>query len=309
MSDLKHYSVLLNESISLLEVEDGKTYLDCTVGGGGHSSEILKRIPHGFLYGFDQDEFAVEKATKRLEEIGQNFKIYKDNFTNLANYFENESLDGIIYDLGVSSFQFDLPERGFSYRFDGPLDMRMNQDSVLTAADIVNTYSESDLIKIFHHYGEEKYASSIAKRIIRKRAEKKIETTFELVDIIKASMPAKELRKPGHPAKQVFQALRIEVNHELEYLEKSLQAALNALKVEGVLVVITFHSLEDRIVKQSFKKVSTLNLPKGIPFVPDGYEVKYELINSKIILPSDEELKENNRSHSAKLRAIKRIKA
>ena len=184
----------------------------------------------------------------------------------------------------------------------------MNQDSVLTAADIVNTYSESDLIKIFHHYGEEKYASSIAKRIIRKRAEKKIETTFELVDIIKASMPAKELRKPGHPAKQVFQALRIEVNHELEYLEKSLQAALNALKVEGVLVVITFHSLEDRIVKQLFKKVSTLNLPKGIPFVPDGYEVKYELINSKIILPSDEELKENNRSHSAKLRAIKRIK-
>lgn len=307
MNNLNHYSVLLNESINLLNVEDGKIYLDCTVGGGGHSSEILRRIPHGFLYGFDQDAFAITKATNRLNEIGNNFKIYQDNFVNLGNYFNEYTLDGIIYDLGVSSFQFDLPERGFSYRFDGPLDMRMNQDGLLTASDIVNTYSESELTRIFHQYGEEKYASSIARRIVKERSTKRIETTFELVEIVKASMPAKELRKPGHPAKQVFQALRIEVNHELDYLEKSLQDALKALKVNGTLVVITFHSLEDRIVKQLFKKMTTLDLPKGIPFIPEGYQVKYELVNSKIILPSEGELQENNRSHSAKLRAIRRI--
>lgn len=308
MSELKHYSVLLSESINLLQVEDGKIYLDCTVGGGGHSSEILKRIPNGFLYGFDQDSYAIEKASSRLNLIGNNYKIYQDNFVNLSKYFEEESLDGIIYDLGVSSFQFDLPERGFSYRFDGPLDMRMDQQGLLTATDVVNNYSESELIRIFRQYGEEKYANSIAKRIVRARETQKIETTFQLVDIIKASMPAKELRKPGHPAKQVFQALRIEVNHELTYLEKSLEDALKALKVGGILVVITFHSLEDRIVKQLFKKMTTLDLPKGIPFIPEGYDVNYEIINSKIILPSEEELRENNRSHSAKLRAIQRIK-
>lgn len=308
MAELKHYSVLLKESIENLNVRDGLAYLDCTVGGGGHSSHILEKIPNGYLYGFDQDQFAIEKATKRLKLIGDNFKIYEDNFVNIDKYFNEYSLDGIIYDLGVSSFQFDIPERGFSYRFDGPLDMRMNQNEVLTACDIVNTYPEAELIRIFHQYGEEKYANNIARKIVKVRNDKKIATTFELVDIIKSSLPSKELRKPGHPAKQVFQALRIEVNHELEYLEKSLNDALRCLKVGGRLVVITFHSLEDRIVKQTFKKATTIDLPKGLPFIPKGYEVSYKLVNSKIILPSEEELQENNRSHSAKLRVIERIK-
>lgn len=308
MTELKHYSVLLNESIEYLNIKKDGKYLDCTVGGGGHSSLILSKIPLGFLYGFDQDSFAISKSSTRLKEIGNNFTIYQDNFVNINKYFEEKSLDGIIYDLGVSSFQFDIPERGFSYRFDGPLDMRMNQDDILTAETIVNTYSENELIRIFYQYGEEKYASSIAKKIIKHRQVKPITSTFELVDIIKSSLPARELRKPGHPAKQVFQALRIEVNHELEYLERSLNDALNCLNIGGRLVVITFHSLEDRIVKQTFKKATSLDLPKGIPFIPEGYEVNYKLVNSKIILPSDEELLENSRSHSAKLRVIERIK-
>lgn len=306
--NLSHFSVLIKESIEMLDVVPNGNYLDCTVGGGGHSSEILKQLNTGHLYGFDQDDFAINKATNRLNQISPNFTIYKDNFVNLDKYFEENSLDGIIYDLGVSSFQFDLPERGFSYRFDGPLDMRMDESATFNAYDIVNNYSESQLTKIFYQYGEEKYSSSIARRICKVRNEKPIETTFELVEIIKSALPSKELRKPGHPAKQVFQALRIEVNHELDYLEKSLKAALKALKVNGKLVVITFHSLEDRIVKNIFKEVTTLDLPKGLPFIPEGYEIKYHLINNKIILPSKEELEVNNRSHSAKLRGIEKIK-
>ena len=305
---LKHYSVLLNESIDMLEVKEDGSYLDCTLGGGGHSSVILSSLKNGHLYCFDQDDLAIEKASARLNQISSNYTIYKDNFVNIDKYFEESSLDGIIYDLGVSSFQFDLPERGFSYRFDGPLDMRMNQDDTLTAYDIVNTYSEKDLTSIFYMYGEEKFSSSIAKRIVKERVNKPIETTFELVEIIKQSKPAKELRKTGHPAKQVFQALRIEVNHELDYLKDSLTKALKCLKVGGRIVVITFHSLEDRIVKQIFKDVTTLKLPKGLPFVPEGYSIDYELINNKVILPTDKELEENNRSHSAKLRGIKKIK-
>ena len=305
---LKHYSVLLNESIDMLEVKEDGSYLDCTLGGGGHSSVILSSLKNGHLYCFDQDDLAIEKASARLNQISSNYTIYKDNFVNIDKYFEESSLDGIIYDLGVSSFQFDLPERGFSYRFDGPLDMRMNQDDTLTAYDIVNTYSEKDLTSIFYMYGEEKFSSSIAKRIVKERVNKPIETTFELVEIIKQSKPAKELRKAGHPAKQVFQALRIEVNHELDYLKDSLTKALKCLKVGGRIVVITFHSLEDRIVKQIFKDVTTLKLPKGLPFVPEGYSIDYELINNKVILPTDKELEENNRSHSAKLRGIKKIK-
>ena len=305
---LKHYSVLLNESIDMLEVKEDGSYLDCTLGGGGHSSVILSSLKNGHLYCFDQDDLAIEKASARLNQISSNYTIYKDNFVNIDKYFEESSLDGIIYDLGVSSFQFDLPERGFSYRFDGPLDMRMNQDDTLTAYDIVNTYSEKDLTSIFYMYGEEKFSSSIAKRIVKERTNKPIETTFELVEIIKQSKPAKELRKTGHPAKQVFQALRIEVNHELDYLKDSLTKALKCLKVGGRIVVITFHSLEDRIVKQIFKDVTTLKLPKGLPFVPEGYSIDYELINNKVILPTDKELEENNRSHSAKLRGIKKIK-
>lgn len=308
MDNLKHYSVLLHESIDMLEVKEDGKYLDCTLGGGGHSSEILKKLSSGHLYAFDQDDLAIEKASKRLSDISSNYTVYKDNFVNIDSHFEENSLDGIIYDLGVSSFQFDLAERGFSYRFDGPLDMRMNTSDVLTAYDIVNTYSEKELTNIFYMYGEEKFSSSIAKKIVKERVNKPIETTFELVEIIKQSKPAKELRKAGHPAKQVFQALRIEVNHELDYLKDSLTKALKCLKVGGKIVVITFHSLEDRIVKQIFKDVTTLKLPKGLPFIPEGYSVNYELINNKVILPSEEELVENNRSHSAKLRGIKRIK-
>lgn len=308
MDNLKHYSVLLHESIDMLEVKEDGKYLDCTLGGGGHSSEILKKLFSGHLYAFDQDDLAIEKASKRLSDISSNYTVYKDNFVNIDTHFEENSLDGIIYDLGVSSFQFDLAERGFSYRFDGPLDMRMNTSDVLTAYDIVNTYSEKELTNIFYMYGEEKFSSSIAKKIVKERVNKPIETTFELVEIIKQSKPAKELRKAGHPAKQVFQALRIEVNHELDYLKDSLIKALKCLKVGGKIVVITFHSLEDRIVKQIFKDVTTLKLPKGLPFIPEGYSVNYELINNKVILPSEEELVENNRSHSAKLRGIKRIK-
>lgn len=307
MVELKHYSVLLHESIEMLQIKSDGFYLDCTVGGAGHSAEILKRLTTGYLYGFDQDDYAIERANKRLQQINDSFTIYKDNFAMLGNYFGEKSLDGIIYDLGVSSFQFDIPERGFSYRFDGPLDMRMDALSSLTAYDIVNSYDYSSLVKIFFEYGEEKFSKEIAKKIISHRENKPIETTFQLVDIIKSALPAKVLRKVGHPAKQIFQALRIEVNNELENLKKSLICALKSLKSGGVLVVITFHSLEDRIVKQIFKKYTTYDLPKGLPFIPDEYKLEYELINSKVILPSEGELSENNRSHSAKLRGIRRL--
>ena len=309
--ELKHYSVLLNESIEMLNIKKDCIYVDCTLGGGGHSSLILSKLEKGHLYAFDQDVDAIAIAKPRLEKISNNFTIIKANFVNLKEELLNygiDKVDGIIFDLGVSSFQFDIPERGFSYRFDSPLDMRMDKSSDFSAYDIINTYTVDELSKIFFEYGEEKFSRNIAKKIVDTRKTKPIETTFELVDVIKSALPAAVLRKPGHPAKQVFQALRIEVNHELDYLETSLEAALKALKPEGKLVVITFHSLEDRIVKTMFKEVTTLNLPKGIPFIPEGYEVKFNLINNKIILPSKEELDLNNRSHSAKLRGIKKIK-
>ncbi len=308
--ELKHYSVLLNESIEMLNIKPDGIYVDCTLGGGGHSSEILKRLTSGHLYAFDQDEDAIKLARPRLEAISNNFTIIKSNFVNLKEELSNlnvDHVDGIIFDLGVSSFQFDLPERGFSYRFDAPLDMRMDKDSDFSAYDIVNNYSMNDLVKIFYEYGEEKFSRNIAKKIVERRLVKPIETTFELVDIIKASLPAAVLRKAGHPAKQVFQALRIEVNHELDYLKSVLVDALSILNINGVLAVITFHSLEDRIVKLTFKDKTTLNLPKGIPFIPEGYHLEYELINKNVILPSTSELDENNRSHSAKLRGIRKI--
>lgn len=308
--ELKHYSVLLNESIDMLKIKPDGIYVDCTLGGGGHSSEILKRLTSGHLYAFDQDEDAIKLARPRLEAISNNFTIIKSNFVNLKeelSLLNIEHVDGIIFDLGVSSFQFDLPERGFSYRFDAPLDMRMDKDSDFSAHDIVNNYSLNDLTKIFYEYGEEKFSRNIAKKIVERRAVKPIDTTFELVDIIKSSLPAAVLRKAGHPAKQVFQALRIEVNHELDYLKTVLVDALDLLNSNGVLAVITFHSLEDRIVKLTFKDKTTLKLPKGIPFIPEGYKLEYELINKNVILPSDNELDENNRSHSAKLRGIKKL--
>lgn len=309
--ELKHYSVLLNESIDMLNIKDNGIYVDCTLGGGGHSSIILSHLRKGHLYAFDQDEDAIAIAKPRLEKIGNNFTIIKSNFVNLKEELESRGInkvDGIIFDLGVSSFQFDIPERGFSYRFDSQLDMRMDKDSLFTARDIVNTYSMDKLVKIFFEYGEEKFARNIAKKIIEQRTIKPIETTFELVDVIKSALPAFALRKQGHPAKQVFQALRIEVNHELDYLKNALTDALSILKVGGVVAVITFHSLEDRIVKNIFKDKVTINLPKGMPYIPEGYDVDYTLINKNVIIPSDRELNENNRSHSAKLRGIKKIR-
>ena len=308
--ELKHYSVLLNESIEMLNIKPNGIYVDCTLGGGGHSSEILKRLTSGHLYAFDQDEDAINLARPRLQAISNNFTIIKSNFVNLKEELSNLNIshvDGIIFDLGVSSFQFDLPERGFSYRFDAPLDMRMDKDADFSAYDIVNNYSLNELTKIFYEYGEEKFSRNIPKKIVERRGIKNIETTFELVDIIKSRLPAAVLRKSGDPAKQVFQALRIEVNHELDYLKSVLVDALNILNTNGVLAVITFHSLEDRIVKLTFKDKTTLNLPKGIPFIPEGYKLEYELINKNVILPSSLELDENNRSHSAKLRGIRKI--
>ena len=310
MDNYKHYSVLLKESIDLLNIKPDGIYIDCTLGGGGHSLEVLKRLTTGHLYAFDQDKYAIKKAEERLALYKDKLTIINSNFANIkSELFELgiDKVDGVLYDLGVSSFQFDIPDRGFSYRFDGPLDMRMNQDDSLSCYDVVNTYSESELRKIFYEYGEEKFAPSIAKNIVKSRALKPIETTFELVDVIKKSLPASVLRKAGHPAKQTFQALRIEVNGELDVLKESLEASLSILKEHGRVVVITFQSLEDRIVKQLFKKYTTLDIPKGLPYVPDYMKLEYKLVNNKVILPSVEELSENNRSHSAKLRAIEKI--
>lgn len=310
MDNYKHYSVLLKESIDLLNIKPDGIYVDCTLGGGGHSLEVLKRLTTGHLYAFDQDKYAIKKAEERLALYKDKLTIINSNFANIkSELFELgiDNVDGVLYDLGVSSFQFDIPDRGFSYRFDGPLDMRMNQDDSLSCYDVVNTYSESELRKIFYEYGEEKFAPSIAKNIVKSRALKPIETTFELVDVIKKSLPASVLRKAGHPAKQTFQALRIEVNGELDVLKESLEASLSILKEHGRVVVITFQSLEDRIVKQLFKKYTTLDIPKGLPYVPDYMKLEYKLVNNKVILPSEEELSENNRSHSAKLRAIEKI--
>lgn len=309
--ELKHYSVLLHESIDMLNIKKDGIYVDCTLGGGGHSSLILSKLGKGHLYCFDQDVDAIAIAKPRLEKISNNFTIIKSNFVDLKEELNNlgiEKVDGIIFDLGVSSFQFDIPERGFSYRFDSPLDMRMDKSSPFSAYDVINTYSADELAKIFFEYGEEKFSRVIAKKIVETRKVKPIETTFELVDVIKSSLPAAVLRKQGHPAKQVFQALRIEVNHELDYLKVALKDALSILNVNGALSVITFHSLEDRIVKNIFKEHVTLNLPKGLPFIPEGYEINYELINKNVVLPNDKELDENNRSHSAKLRGIRKIK-
>ena len=305
-----HYSVLLNESIEGLNIKKDGIYVDCTLGGGGHSSVILSKLDKGHLYCFDQDDYAISVANERLSKINNNYTIIKDNFCNILEALKEYNItkvDGILYDLGVSSFQLDIPERGFSYRFDGPLDMRMDQNANLDAYTVVNSYSEQELKRILYEYGEEKFAPLIARKIVNERKNKPIETTFELVDVIKNALPAKALRGTGHPAKQTFQAIRIEVNHELDILKNSLSDGLKLLNKDGRMVVITFHSLEDKIVKKLFKEKTSLDLPKGIPFIPEGYEIEYELVNSKIILPSEEELSKNNRSHSAKMRIIKKI--
>ncbi len=306
----EHIPVLLSETIENLNIKEDGIYVDCTMGGAGHSSEILKKLKKGHLYCFDQDEYAIKRGNERLSKVGNNYTIIKDNFVNIKarlNELGINHVDGILYDLGVSSFQFDIVDRGFSYNNDAPLDMRMNQNQSLTAEVVVNTYSFEELKKIFYMYGEEKFSVQIARNIEKSRKEKPIKTTLELVEIIRKSLPAAVLRKKGHPAKQVFQALRIEVNNELNVFEKSLKSAFELLNSEGRIAVITFHSLEDRICKQMFKEKVEVNIPKGIAIRECDIIREYRLINSKVIIASDEELENNNRAHSAKLRVIEKL--
>ena len=304
----EHIPVLLNETIQGLNINPSGTYVDLTVGRGGHSSEILARLKDGRLICVDQDEEAIVASTARLSKISNRFEMVRANFSELETILANlgiKEVDGILMDLGVSSPQFDKGERGFSYKEDARLDMRMDQRQELTAYQIINTYALEDLTKIFQIYGEEKYSYSIAKNIIKAREAKPIETTLELVEIIKRSKPMKELKKVGHPAKQVFQALRIAVNDELNVLEKALTAALKHLKPGGRLAVITFHSGEDRIVKNYFKEaaISEGNRIDG-PMLEK--EKEFDLINRKPIVASESELEMNHRSASAKLRIIAR---
>lgn len=303
-----HISVLLNECIENLNLKDDSVIVDCTLGYGGHSSEILKRINKGKLYSFDQDDEAIKSAKNRLDKIGNNYTIIRSNFVNLESEikkYEN-SVDGILYDLGVSSPQLDEAERGFSFHNDAELDMRMDKTSPLTAYDVVNNYSYEELTNILYKYGEEKYASSIAKKIIKERELKPIKTTLELVEIIKSAVPEK-YKRDKHPARKTFQAIRIEVNKELDVFESSLRQALDLVKIGGRVCVITFHSLEDKICKNIFKSVSEVdkNL-RNMPIIPDEMMPKYKVIAN--IKPSIEELANNNRARSARLRVIERVR-
>lgn len=300
---MKHKSVLLNEVIEYLNLKQGGKYIDATVGYGGHSSYILKEIgKEGVLFAFDQDDEAISYSTKRLGEIGDNFTIFKSNFVNMKEYV-NEKVDGILFDLGVSSPQLDDGDRGFSFHKDAVLDMRMDKNNPLDARKVVNEYSYDDLVRIFYKFGEEKYSKPIAKAIIKSRP---INTTLELAEIIKESVPI-SYRNKSHPARKVFQAIRIEVNHELDILESSLNDAFDLLNVGGRLVVITFHSLEDKIVSNVFKKLcSDDESTKKLPFVPNELKAKAKMIVK--LTPSEEEINENNRSRSSKLRVIERVR-
>ena len=306
-----HESVLLEETISSLNLKDNSVIVDATLGYAGHSSIILKRIKKGRLFAFDQDSEAIAFSTNKLGNIGTNFTIIKSNFVNLKKELEKlgiEKVDGVLFDLGVSSPQLDQEERGFSYHKDAKLDMRMDRDNELSAYEVVNNYDISKLTEIFSKYGEAKFARNIAKKIVEYRKNKNIETTLELVDIIKSAVPEK-FRINKHPAKQIFQAIRIEVNHELDVIEPALNDALDMLNVGGRVAVITFHSLEDRIVKDLFRKKTDIDKRvKGLPSIPEEYLPDFKLVNNKAIIPSNEELERNKRSRSAKLRVIEKIK-
>ena len=300
-----HTSVLLNECINSLKLKDNSIIVDCTLGYGGHSSEILKRINKGFLYSFDQDMDAIKYSTDRLNKINSNYKIINSNFVNIKNELNKlgiNEVDGILYDLGVSSPQLDEVERGFSFHKDSKLDMRMDINNPLSAYEVVNNYSYNQLVEILKKYGEEKYATSIVKGIIKNRP---INTTLELVEVIKNNVPEKYMRVK-HPARKTFQAIRIEVNDELNVFEKSLKDSLNLIKIGGRICVITFHSLEDKICKNIFKSVSSIddNLKK-LPVIPSEYLPKYKVL--KTIEPTEKEIFVNNRARSAKLRIIERI--
>lgn len=301
------------ESIEGLHIQSDGIYVDGTLGRGGHSSEILKRIPNGHLYAFDRDESAIAESRERLSKIGDNFTLIHNRFSQLKKELTKygiTSISGMVLDLGVSSPQFDEAQRGFSYRFDAPLDMRMDQSQEISAWTIVNTWDYHELVRIFYQYGEESFSKQIARKIEQARAVKPIDTTFELVDVIKSALPSKVLNKKGHPAKKVFQAIRIAVNDELRELQIVLEDALDLLMPNGRLAVISFQSLEDRIVKETFASRSKgPQIDKRIPLLPSEIEeAPYRLVNRKPIIASEEELEENNRSHSAKLRIIERVR-
>ena len=304
-----HKSVLLEESLKFLNIKENSVIVDCTLGYGGHSSNILKEIKKGFLFAFDQDDEAIKFSHDRLEKISDNYEIIRSNFVHLKKELELRNVsqvDGILYDLGVSSPQLDESERGFSFHNDAKLDMRMDTTASLSAYEVVNNYSYDELVRIFRDYGEEKFATSIAKKIVNVRQQKNIETTLELVDIVKSSVPEKYKREK-HPARKVFQAIRIEVNNELGVFEDSLNQALDMIKVGGRICVITFHSLEDRMCKEIFKRVSSVDKElQKLPIIPEKYQPRIKVIAN--IEPSDKEIEENNRSRSARLRVIERVR-
>ena len=301
-----HESVLLKESIDSLNLKEDSIIVDCTLGYGGHSSEILKQIPKGHLYCFDQDIDAINYSKERLSKISNNFTIIQSNFKNIKNKLNElgiTKVDGIIYDLGVSSPQLDTKERGFSYHQDSKLDMRMDKNNKLSAYEVVNEYSYERLVKIFREYGEEKYATSIAKAIVNNR---QITTTLELVELIKENVPF-SYKKDKHPARKVFQAIRIEVNDELNVIDLSINDALDLIDINGKIAVITFHSLEDKLIKKIFKEVSSIKPElQKLPIIPLEYQPKFKTVNQ--IIPTEEEIKHNNRSRSATLRVIERIR-
>ena len=306
-----HISVLLNECIYGLNINPSGVYVDATLGGAGHSSKILERLNEkGKLYCFDKDIAAIKVADERLSKISSNYQIVHSDFSNLKQRLKDlgvEKVDGILFDIGVSSYQFDTPERGFSYKYEAKLDMRMDQSQKLSAYEVVNNYSKEELIKIFFQYGEEKFAKQIAAKICEQRKIHPIETTFQLVEVIKSALPKKVLNQKGHPAKQVFQAIRIEVNDELFALTSAIEQALSMLNKGGRCAVITFHSLEDRIVKNKFKDVCCVNdNVKGLASLKDN-EQEFKLVNRKPIISNEQELMANNRAHSAKLRIIEKL--
>lgn len=307
--EFQHYSVLLAETIEQLHVKPEGIYVDGTLGGGGHAREVCRRLTTGHFYGIDQDDSAVRAASERLAPFGDKVTIFRENFRNTKALLRGagvEGVDGIVLDLGVSSYQFDSQERGFSYRFDAPLDMRMDRRQTRTAKEIVNTCSEADLYRIIRDYGEDRFARNIAKHIVEARKSKPVETTFELNEIIREAIPAK-MRRDGHPSRQTFQALRIECNSELDILRNSLDDLIEILNPGGRLCVITFHSLEDRIVKASFRQnESPCTCPPDFPVCVCGKVSKGRVVTRKPVVPEEKELTENSRSRSAKLRVFEK---
>ena len=309
--EFKHVSVLLQETVDGLNVKPDGIYVDGTLGGGGHSYEVCTRLgAKGSIIGIDQDEAAIEAASIRLKDFGEKVTIVRSNYCDMKSRLHElgiDKVDGIMLDLGVSSYQLDTADRGFSYREDAPLDMRMDQRSEMTARDIVNDYSEMDLYRVIRDYGEDKFAKNIARHIVRERAKRPIETTGELTEVIRHAIPMKFQKKTGHPAKRTFQAIRIELNRELDVLRESLDDMIDMLNPGGRLCIITFHSLEDRIVKSAFKKnENPCTCPSDFPVCVCGKVSKGRVITRKPILPSEEEMEVNSRSKSAKLRIFER---